>query len=101
MPVSGLLAGSLGWESIFYIFGAIGIVWFIAWTAIVRKSPESDPFISEEERRYIVCKLGNRKDDDKIDPPWRDIFTSPAVWAVVASHFSGKYTFNVLLYELL
>lgn len=100
MPMSGILAGTLGWESIFYIFGAIGVVWFVAWTIVVKKSPQEDPFISEEEKNYIVQKLGNRKQDEVLTVPWKAIFTSTAVWAIVASHFSENWGFYTLLTQL-
>lgn len=98
MPMSGILASTLGWESIFYVFGTIGCIWFVAWTIIVRKSPQDDPFISEEEKNYIVRKLGNRKQDEvSPPPPWKAIFTSAAVWAIVASHFSENWGFYTLV----
>jgi hypothetical protein len=34
-----------GWPSIFYIFGAIGIVWFFLWMLLAAKSPEEHRFI--------------------------------------------------------
>lgn len=100
MPLSGILAGKYGWESVFYVFGAIGCVWFLAWTIIVKKSPQDDPFISEEEKRYIVHKLGNRKQSEVLHPPWKEIFKSTAVWAIVASHFSENWGFYTLLTQL-
>lgn len=100
MPLSGILANTLGWESIFYIFGAIGIVWFVAWTIIVKKSPQEDNYISEEERNYIVKSLGDRKPEEILYPPWKEIFTSKAVWAIVASHFSENWGFYTLLTQL-
>ena len=36
LPISGLLAEHVGWEMIFYVFGAIGIVWCIAWAWVVK-----------------------------------------------------------------
>lgn len=100
MPMSGILANTLGWESIFYIFGAIGVAWFVAWTIIVKKSPQEDPFISEEEKNYIVYKLGNAKQNSASNPPWKAILTSTAVWAIVASHFSENWGFYTLLTQL-
>lgn len=100
MPLSGILANSVGWESIFYVFGSIGIVWFIAWIIIVRKSPQDDPYISEEEKIYIMKSLGDRKEDEALNPPWREIFTSTAVWAIVASHVSENWGFYTLLTQL-
>jgi MFS transporter, ACS family, solute carrier family 17 (sodium-dependent inorganic phosphate cotransporter), other len=100
MPASGLLAGAYGWESVFYVFGAIGVVWLVLWMIIVRRSPEEDPWISEEEKRYIVTKLGNRDHDVELNPPWKAIFTSSAVWAIVASHTAENWGFYTLLTQL-
>lgn len=100
MPLSGLFSAKYGWESVFYIFGAIGIVWFILWTIIVRKSPQDDPFCSEEERRYIMTKLGTKKNDQIISPPWKAIFTSKAVYAIIASHCAENWGFYTLLTQL-
>ncbi|KAG5678082.1 hypothetical protein PVAND_007784 [Polypedilum vanderplanki] len=99
MPASGLLAATYGWESVFYVFGAIGCLWLVLWMIIVRRSPEEDPFISEEEKNYIVKKLG-RREDIKINPPWKEIFKSPAVWAIVASHCAENWGFYTLLTQL-
>lgn len=100
MPLSGLFSAYLGWESVFYIFGAIGLVWFVIWTIIVRKSPQEDPFISEEEKNYIMKKLGTKKDEKTPSPPWGAILTSPAVYAIVASHCAENWGFYTLLTQL-
>lgn len=99
MPASGLLATAFGWESVFYVFGAIGCVWLVLWMIIVRRSPEEDPFITEEEKIYIVTKIGLRKEEN-VTPPWKSIFTSAAVWAIVVSHFAENWGFYTLLTQL-
>jgi ACS family sodium-dependent inorganic phosphate cotransporter len=99
MPASGLLAIAYGWESVFYVFGAIGCVWLVLWMIIVRRGPEDDPFISEEEKNYIVKKIGLRKEEN-VSPPWRAIFTSAPVWAIVASHCAENWGFYTLLTQL-
>lgn len=43
-----------GWPSIFYIFGIVGIVWFVAWMILAAKGPEEHRFISQKEKDYIV-----------------------------------------------
>ncbi|GAB0099705.1 hypothetical protein DMENIID0001_155920 [Sergentomyia squamirostris] len=99
MPVSGLLAASLGWDSVFYFFGAIGCVWAIAWMFIVKGGPEVDPYISEEEKIYILKSLG-QKENKTIKHPWKAILTSTAVWAIIASHFAENWGFFTLLTQL-
>ena len=80
MPLSGLLCESgfpspphqSKWPSVFYVLGwhmqyymiyerkanyfqgGLGLVWCLAWFALVHDSPQSHPRISIEERDYIV-----------------------------------------------
>lgn len=61
MPVSGLMAEYLGWASIFYVFGVVGLLWFAVWWYIVTDNPEDDPHISKAELEYIKKSLGNVK----------------------------------------
>lgn len=58
MPICGYLIASLGWESVFYVTGAIGIIWSVAWFLLVFDSPSQHPRISHEERRYIENAIG-------------------------------------------
>lgn len=101
MPSSALLATKYGWESVFYVFGTIGVIWYILWIIIVRESPEKDSRCSLEERDYIMHSLGQKAGDNQvIKHPWKEIFTSTAVWAIVASHFSENWGFYTLLTQL-
>uniref|UniRef100_A0A7G3ATP0 Putative permease of the major facilitator superfamily protein n=1 Tax=Lutzomyia longipalpis TaxID=7200 RepID=A0A7G3ATP0_LUTLO len=101
MPLSGVLAVSLGWESVFYFFGSLGVVWAVAWLIIVKAGPEDDPFISEEEKTYILKSIGQNEDEKKsIKHPWKAILTSTAVWAIIASHFAENWGFFTLLTQL-
>ena len=36
MPLSGALAGSLGWRAIFYVFGGSGAIWFGVWCLCIK-----------------------------------------------------------------
>lgn len=99
MPASGLLAARYGWESIFYVFGSIGLVWFVVWTIIVKAGPEEDRYCAPEEVQYIQAKLGKRNPDG-IKHPWKAIFSSKAVIAIVVCHFSENWGFYTLLTQL-
>lgn len=95
MSSCGYMAAHLGWQSVFYVYGGIGCVWYAFWVWIVRESPEKDPYISAEEKRYIMASLKHSKNADKPVIPWRSIFTSTAVWAIAVAHFAenwGVYT---------
>ncbi|XP_033188462.1 vesicular glutamate transporter 1 isoform X2 [Bombus vosnesenskii] len=100
MPVAGLMAEHLGWASVFYVFGAAGLVWFFYWWIIVKDKPEDDTSISEAELEYIKSSLGNANKEEKITHPWKAMLTSPPVWAIVAAHFSENWGFYTMLTQL-
>lgn len=61
----------------------------------VAEKPESDNIISKWEVKYIQESRGNIT-FEKLQIPWRSIFSSTAVFAILAAHFSenwGHYTF--------
>lgn len=61
MPLSGLLSvSSGGWPSIFYVFGAIGTVWCVAFLYFIHEDPESHTKMDPEERKYIQDSLGSK-----------------------------------------
>ncbi len=57
-PICGLLVASDievfgGWQSTFYLFGLVGILWFPMWAFMAFEHPELHPRISEEELKHI------------------------------------------------
>jgi len=45
-----------GWQSVFYIFGLAGILWFPFWVFRVYESPDAHPYMSKEE--VLLIKKG-------------------------------------------
>ena len=43
----------VGWESVFYVFGSVGVLWFIVWSLLVFDGPDVHPRISHDEREYL------------------------------------------------
>lgn len=58
--ISGeLIRYTQDWASVFYFFGALGIIWFILWVLLCYSDPQSHPFISDKEKEYLnreLCK---------------------------------------------
>lgn len=85
MPLTGLMATSkLGWESAFYLQGALGIAWFAAWMYLVHETPQDHPRISRQELKYILDGQGEEKTHKNAQIPWKKVLTSVPVWAVVS-----------------
>ncbi|XP_055691165.1 sialin-like [Lutzomyia longipalpis] len=89
--LSGQLAEHLGWESIFYVLGGLGCVWFIIWMIYIKNDPASDPRISPEEKAYIEANVGVTVTSQNHKIPWRKIVKSPPVYAVTIAAFSDLW----------
>jgi len=100
LPLSGYLCDRLGWESVFYVFGTLGVVWWVLWWYLVYDSPSAHPTIHPAERRHILDSLGNTRHTACPPVPWLAIFTSGPVWALVITHVAQNYGFYTLLTEL-
>ncbi|KAF5270662.1 hypothetical protein FQA39_LY01400 [Lamprigera yunnana] len=102
MPVCGFLIENIGWESVFYITGVIGLLWSVAWFIFVYDSPAQHPRISAKERQEIESKinetLANTVKPKKV--PWRQLLTSMPVWAIVCAHTCSVYGYFTLVNQM-
>ena len=88
---AGFLADRAGWESIFYVSGAITCIWYIVWHFVVYNSPAEHPSISDQEFTQITGHskahhLSTGKDLVRQKTPWRDILSSVPVWVMIGAH---------------
>ncbi|KAF9177611.1 hypothetical protein BGZ51_008521 [Haplosporangium sp. Z 767] len=60
---SALVVSSWGWRSIFWLFGALGLLWNVAWQIWGASDPLSCSRISEQEAHWILEQ--QRKDRDQ------------------------------------
>ncbi|GBM59630.1 Sialin [Araneus ventricosus] len=98
-PISGFLSSSDlfgGWPSTFYLFGTIGCAWFLLWCILAHETPESHPRISKLELQHIQLNK-NEKTKTEVSIPWKDIFLSFPMWAVIIGHFGHNYAFLMFL----
>lgn len=60
LPTGGLLASSAGgWPAIFYVSGAVALVWVLVWSLIGANSPAEHRSISETEKEFINSSLND------------------------------------------
>ncbi|XP_030715174.1 sialin isoform X1 [Globicephala melas] len=96
LPLSGIVCFYMNWTYVFYLFGIVGIIWFILWIWLVSDTPETHKTISPYEKEYILSSLRNQLSSQK-SVPWVPMLKSLALWAIVVAHFSYNWTFYTLL----
>ncbi|XP_061938507.1 putative inorganic phosphate cotransporter isoform X4 [Apis cerana] len=103
MPLSGVLSRhgfDGGWPSIFYVFGAVGTVWCVAFLLMIYEDPESHPRIAEDEKKYILSALWGNAGASSPPVPWFSIVTSLPFWAILIAHMGQNYGYETLMTEL-
>lgn len=99
--MSGWLAETYGWESIFYVFGVVAVIWCVIWFILVRNSPQLDSWISKSEKNFIANSLKNKSGQQNvIKTPWKAILTSKPVYAIAFAHFVSNWGYYTLLTTL-
>ncbi|XP_046531260.1 sialin isoform X3 [Equus quagga] len=96
LPLSGIICLYMNWTYVFYLFGIVGIIWFILWISLVSDTPETHMRISQYEKEYILSSLRNQLSSQK-SVPWVPMLKSLPLWAIVVAHFSYNWTFYTLL----
>ncbi|KAL0112804.1 hypothetical protein PUN28_012219 [Cardiocondyla obscurior] len=100
MLMCGFLIASLGWESVFYVTGVIGIIWSVTWFLLVFDSPSQHPRISAEERHFIENAIGTTTTTKHLPIPWRELITSKPVWAIVITHACSVFGYHTIVNQL-
>tara|TARA_R110002049_G_scaffold1537_2_gene11842 strand:- start:3368 stop:4666 length:1299 start_codon:yes stop_codon:yes gene_type:complete len=62
-PAIGLLSVYFNWQYIFILVGITGLLWLVPWWILVRSPPSKHPWITDEERSYILTGQQNQDED--------------------------------------
>lgn len=90
-PLVALLYVFIGWKATFIAIGVLGFIWVIPWLILYKSGPDTHPWITEEERNYILT--GQKKLDDsgneaeEFAPGWLEMMRYKETWSVVLSRF--------------
>ncbi len=63
-PTIGLLSVYFSWHYIFILVGLIGLIWLVPWWILVKSPPSKHPWITNEEREYILTGQKNQDIDE-------------------------------------
>ena len=90
-PVIAYLYLQLGWQGTFVAVGLLGFVWLVPWLLVYKAPPDRHPWLSAEEREYILS--GQKPEtlpdgsEDLAAPGWIEMLKYRQSWAVIASRF--------------
>ncbi|PZC79555.1 hypothetical protein B5X24_HaOG216220 [Helicoverpa armigera] len=104
LPISGWLCTlefGGGWPLCFYIFGGIGVVWFIFWLLLVFDTPQRHPRICPKEVEYIVRSIGPQQEEKPaMSIPWLKFLTCVPLWAILIAQCGQAWVFYTQFTEL-
>jgi ACS family sodium-dependent inorganic phosphate cotransporter len=88
-----LLIATLGWQSVFWAFGALGFVWVAGWVPLTMRSelPAPGDAAAAGADAAKPAALGPGGGDATLrlqDVPWADFARSKPFWAIVAAQVS-------------
>ncbi len=86
VPLIAFLAIYLSWKVIFVLIGLVGLLWLVPWLVLVKAPPKDHPWITDEEREYILTGQKNTEvadADDEYAPDMREILSRKESWGVI------------------
>lgn len=95
LTTTGWIIGTSGWPMVFYGFGAIGILWCVAWFPWSHDRPDQHPRLAGDERAALAAMAPAETRDTPV--PWARLLREPAVWALIINHLCTNWVFYMLL----
>jgi MFS family permease len=88
---------ALQWRATFFIFGALGVGWCVAFSLWFRNRPEEHPAVNAAERQLIAEGSGQATAKAHAKVPWGKLLASRNLWLLCAAYFCVSYGwyFNV------
>lgn len=86
IPLVAYLTVFFSWQMVFVVIGAAGLLWLIPWLILVKAPPGSHPWLTEEEKHYILSGQrteGSDGDEDDYKPTTGDVLSRKQSWGVI------------------
>jgi len=94
IPLIAFMTIYFSWQAIFILVGLAGLLWLIPWIILVKAPPKSHPWITDEERQYILTGQKNESleevEEDKNEeeayvPNTKELLSHKQSWGVIIS----------------
>jgi ACS family hexuronate transporter-like MFS transporter len=88
-PLVAFLYAYVGWKTTFILIGALGFFWIIPWLIVYKSGPDTHPWISTEERDYILTGQKPAQVEATIEyvPTMKQLLAHRQSWGVIAARF--------------
>ena len=89
IPLIAYLTVYFSWQMVFVVIGLVGLLWLIPWIILVKAPPGSHPWITEEEREYILTGQKNTEseeavsDEEEYNPSTGELLSRKQSWGVI------------------
>ncbi|XP_063223225.1 sialin-like isoform X2 [Bacillus rossius redtenbacheri] len=98
--ITGKLVDSMDWQFAFYVIPSSQLVWLLLWHLCVYDTPEKHPRISQEELAYLATSNVKEPSQTLSVLPWRQMLSSPPIWAHVTMALAPSWIFNTYVNNL-
>lgn len=75
--LAGLVLAAAGWQALFFLFGALSMLWLLPWYFVARNA-------AHMPRQAAVADAG---------PSYRELLARREMWGAMLGHFCGNYTY--------
>jgi MFS transporter, ACS family, hexuronate transporter len=92
-PLIAFLYAYFGWQATFIIVASMGFIWLVPWLIIYKSGPDAHPWITEEERQYIltgqkvVAEESGLQDVEEYVPTLKELLSHRQSWGVIGARF--------------
>lgn len=88
-PLVAFLYAYVGWKTTFLLIGSLGFLWIVPWLIVYKSGPGTHPWVSAEEREYILTgqRPGAAAAQDDYVPTMRQLLRHRQSWSVIAARF--------------
>jgi ACS family hexuronate transporter-like MFS transporter len=89
-PLVACLYAGFGWRTTFMIVGILAMAWVVPWLLINKAGPKSHPWVSDEEREYILDGQTAEKaagDDQDKGLSWGQLLRVKETWSILVGRF--------------
>lgn len=86
IPMIAFLSIYFNWQMIFVLVGVAGLLWLLPWMYLVKSPPKEHPWITDEERKYILDGQINEEstsEEDGAVVPTGNILKHKQSWGVI------------------